>query len=293
MKTALVAVHRLIYLAASVSTDLGLLAVYPERACGSAGAEEASTTLIRRRPKTDARQEGLDGRTRSEDDPTRGGRGDHSVERSESLEKYGFRVVAGNGERAIELVGSSRYRPDPHGYRLGAGMDGTEAAERILAGRDVPVVFLSSHTEPDIVERTERITSYGYVVKSAGITVLDASIKMAFKLFDANRKTLESEIKQNAMISNIADVIVIIDGTGSSGTRARTANGGSGGDRMMSSERAPGKTSTQTIGSVPASSSAISWRRPGLRERPNAGTAARTATTGGSRSPWSTCWTIP
>ena len=32
------------------------------------------------------------------------------------------------------------------------------------------------------------ISSYGYVVKNSGITVLDASIKMAFKLFQANVK---------------------------------------------------------------------------------------------------------
>ena len=64
-------------------------------------------------------------------------------------------------------------------------MDGTEAAGIILKDHDIPVIFLSGHTEPAVVNKTERITSYGYVVKSSSITVLDASIKMAFKLFDA------------------------------------------------------------------------------------------------------------
>ena len=71
---------------------------------------------------------------------------------------------------------------------LGPGIDGTEAARQIREYRELPIVFLSSHTEPEIVERTEKITSYGYVVKSSSITVLDASIKMAFRLFQANRK---------------------------------------------------------------------------------------------------------
>ncbi len=70
---------------------------------------------------------------------------------------------------------------------LGSGIDGTQAAEEILKEKDIPVVFLSSHTEPEIVEKTEKITSYGYVVKDSDITVLDASIKMAFKLFQANK----------------------------------------------------------------------------------------------------------
>ena len=79
---------------------------------------------------------------------------------------------------------------------LGAGIDGTEAAAIILGQRDLPVVFLSSHTEPEVVAKTEKITSYGYVVKNSSITVLDASIKMAFKLFEANTK---EKVKEDAL----------------------------------------------------------------------------------------------
>ena len=68
------------------------------------------------------------------------------------------------------------------------GIDGTEAARRILASRDVPVVFVSSHNEPAIVAKTEGISSYGYVVKSAGITVLDAAIKMQHEAKEAYMK---------------------------------------------------------------------------------------------------------
>jgi PAS domain S-box-containing protein len=60
-------------------------------------------------------------------------------------------------------------------------------------GYDIPVVFLSSHTEKEVVERTEKITSFGYVVKDAGITVLDVSIKMAFRLHEAHRALLEKD----------------------------------------------------------------------------------------------------
>ncbi|HOR45495.1 MAG TPA: PAS domain S-box protein, partial [Spirochaetota bacterium] len=48
----------------------------------------------------------------------------------------------------------------------------------------------------EIVEKTERLTSYGYVVKNSGIVVLDASIKMAIKLFleKKERRQIESEL---------------------------------------------------------------------------------------------------
>lgn len=103
------------------------------------------------------------------------------------LERAGYAVtVAYSGEEAIEA-----FRQNAEidlvlmDIDLGKGMDGTIAAQAILGDGEVPVVFLSSHTEPEIVDQTEKITSYGYIVKSSGETVLLASIRMAFRLFEA------------------------------------------------------------------------------------------------------------
>ena len=103
------------------------------------------------------------------------------------LERNGYSVVTvSSGEQAI-----ARFREAPDvdlvlmDIDLGSGMLGTEAAVAILAHREVPLVFLSSHTEPEIVEQTEGITSYGYIVKHSGETVLLASIRMAFRLHEA------------------------------------------------------------------------------------------------------------
>ncbi len=103
------------------------------------------------------------------------------------LKKYGYQVITvSSGEAAVETVQSS---PDIHlvlmDIDLGGGMDGTEAAALILQQRDLPLIFLSSHTEQDVVNKTEAITSYGYIVKNSGETVIIASIKMAFRLFES------------------------------------------------------------------------------------------------------------
>ncbi len=106
------------------------------------------------------------------------------------LERCEYRVLlAADGEEAVRVLtenpGIDLVLMD---VDLGRGMDGIETGRRSLALRDVPVVFLSGHTEPDIVRKTESVTSYGYVVKSSGITVLDTSIKMALRLFSAKRE---------------------------------------------------------------------------------------------------------
>lgn len=113
----------------------------------------------------------------------------------QQLKKIGYRVGhVSNGEDAIDnaLDPSKNYDLILMDIDLGDGIDGTEAAEEILKKQDIPIVFLSSHTESKIVEKTEKITSYGYVVKNSGIVVLDASIKMAFKLFEAKNELLIS-----------------------------------------------------------------------------------------------------
>ncbi len=108
---------------------------------------------------------------------------------AEMLKRNGYEVLtAQSGKEALEI-----FKQNTHidlvlmDIDLGEGMDGTEAAERILKIKEIPIVFLSAHTEPEIVAKTEKITSYGYVVKASGETVLLASIKMAFRLFEAKR----------------------------------------------------------------------------------------------------------
>jgi hypothetical protein len=70
---------------------------------------------------------------------------------------------------------------------LGSGMDGTETARSILEHHDLPIVFLTSHAEKEYVDRVEKITSYGYVLKNSGEFVLIESINMAYKLFQAHQ----------------------------------------------------------------------------------------------------------
>lgn len=132
------------------------------------------------------------------------------------LEKNGYRVInAYSGEEAVEITGKEeKIDLILMDIDMGEGIDGTSAASLILSRRDIPLVFLSSHSEPEFVKKTEEITSYGYVLKNSGETVLLASINMALKLYYANRKIIENETKLNALLSNITDVVVIIDKSG-------------------------------------------------------------------------------
>jgi len=104
------------------------------------------------------------------------------------LEKEGFSVIrVSSGEEAIRITCQNKnidlILAD---ITLGEGIDGVDTAENILQNREIPVVFLSEHTTADIIAKTEKINSYGFVVKNNGEALLMASIRMAFRLYEAN-----------------------------------------------------------------------------------------------------------
>jgi PAS domain S-box-containing protein len=128
-----------------------------------------------------------------------------------TLKKYDYEVITANrGEEAIKIVNSTQ-RIDLilMDINLGKGIDGPHTAEMILENRDIPIVFLSSHTEREVVEKTEGITSYGYIVKNSGETVLLTSIKMAFRLFEAKLKEKEKEEEYRLLFENASSGIFI------------------------------------------------------------------------------------
>lgn len=111
------------------------------------------------------------------------------------LKKYGYNaLIANSGEEAIEIV-----EKEPKidlilmDVELIKGMNGPEAAKHIIEKHELPLIFISEYTEKQIVEKTESISSYGYVVKNTGETVLIVSIKMAFRLFEAKQREKEKE----------------------------------------------------------------------------------------------------
>ncbi len=135
-----------------------------------------------------------------------------------NLRSFGFDAIsAATGEEAIRLSAEDRtidlVLMD---MDLGPGIPGSEAAREILKARTVPIVFLTSHSGKEMVEKVRDITRYGYVLKSGGDFVLRSSIEMALELFEANNKisSLRIDAIQRKLFENIGDVIVIMDRDG-------------------------------------------------------------------------------
>ena len=108
---------------------------------------------------------------------------------AKTIKQFGYKVITANtGEkavrRAVENINISLILMD---INLGKGIDGPEAARQILSKKTLPIVFITSHTEKEYVDRVKEITRYGYVIKNSGDLVLQSAIEMALELFEAHR----------------------------------------------------------------------------------------------------------
>ncbi len=134
-----------------------------------------------------------------------------AMDEARMLESHGFYVVVvHNASDAIDKVNQERVDLVLMDIDLGSDkVDGTIAAQNILKHHRLPIVFLTSHSEREMVERVKGITRYGYILKNSGEFVLIEAINMAFELFFAHEKTIESEEKYRAAFMTSPDSINI------------------------------------------------------------------------------------
>ncbi|HNX22778.1 MAG TPA: PAS domain S-box protein [Spirochaetota bacterium] len=130
------------------------------------------------------------------------------------LNKNGYNAItAGTGDEVCKILESGI---DCHmvllDIDLGNGLNGPETAEKILQLRDLPIIFVTSHTEGDMTEKVKRIRKYGYVVKNSGDFVILSTIEMAFELFYERHRAVEAG-KNFEQIANTSPALIWMSGT--------------------------------------------------------------------------------
>jgi PAS domain S-box-containing protein len=131
-------------------------------------------------------------------------------------------IIADSGEKAIEIINSGQIiHLILMDIILGDGIDGIEAARIILQDHDIPIMFLSGHSDPEILHRAEQVSSYGYLLKQSDYNLIITSIKMALNLYEARQKVRQHEetLKkrewfENIISESVSDGVVVIDETG-------------------------------------------------------------------------------
>jgi len=111
------------------------------------------------------------------------------------IRALGYRVVATaeTGRRAVEMART--HEPDLVLMDIAMpGLDGISAAREILAIRAVPIVIVTGHADPELVERAAAAGVFTYLLKPVNQRDLDAAIQMARARFD-ELQTLRRQVR--------------------------------------------------------------------------------------------------
>ncbi len=135
---------------------------------------------------------------------------------SVKLEQLGYQVagIAATGEKAIEMALERRPRLILMDIQLGGPLDGIQAAEAIQARHDVPVIYLTAHSDPATLARAKLTGPFGYILKPFEIRDLATQIEISLYKHQIERQVQEQREWLRVTLTSIGDAVIATDAAG-------------------------------------------------------------------------------
>jgi len=129
------------------------------------------------------------------------------------LKNLGYEVagIVNTGEESVEFVKNSKPDLVLMDIMLPGDIDGIAAAEVIHKTLDVPIIYLTAHSDEKSLERAHLTGPYGYIVKPIQERELYTSIEIALHRFNMDRVLKKSEMKYRTLFEQSMDPIFITD----------------------------------------------------------------------------------
>ncbi|MBW4618345.1 MAG: EAL domain-containing protein [Cyanosarcina radialis HA8281-LM2] len=133
-----------------------------------------------------------------------------------TLEDLGYRVpaITDSGEQAIKTV--AEVKPDLilMDIRLLGEMDGIATAQIIAREFDLPVVFLTAHSDDVTLTRVKTAEPYGYLIKPFEERELRSVIEIAIYKHKMERQLKENAQWLSSILYSIGDAVITTDTQG-------------------------------------------------------------------------------
>ncbi|MGQ9855065.1 MAG: PAS domain S-box protein, partial [Candidatus Oleimicrobiaceae bacterium] len=132
------------------------------------------------------------------------------------LEKSGHLVIGRVATGKAALAAVQKDRPDLVLMDIGlkGELDGIQAAKEIYGEFDVPVVFLTSHSDKATLQRAKQAQPFGYILKPFGEREVEATVEMAVHRHKLEQVLRESERRFRAVVDSANDAVIIADDKG-------------------------------------------------------------------------------
>lgn len=138
------------------------------------------------------------------------------LEITQSLRDLGY-TVAGTADDCQGAVARARdAQPDLvlMDIMLKGDDDGIEAARRIRADRDLPVVFLTAYSDAETLARAKEVAPYGFLVKPFRGEELRAALDIAFAKHEMETRLRASEARFRGAFDDAPIGMVLLDAGG-------------------------------------------------------------------------------
>ena len=122
--------------------------------------------------------------------------------------------IVGTGEGAIAQAGELHPDVVLMDIVLKGEMDGIEAAQQIIERFDIPIIFLTAHTDATTVKRATATASYGFLFKPFDVLELSGAIEMAISMHGAEEKAHESDRHVRELTESLPEMIFETDMAG-------------------------------------------------------------------------------
>ena len=108
----------------------------------------------------------------------------------ERLSRLGITVIAAvsSGEEGVEIATSERPDLVLMDIRLSGEKDGVQAAREIREQVDIPIVYLTAHSDRRTVERANKTDHDGFILKPFLKKELQSTIEVALKRYSFRAK---------------------------------------------------------------------------------------------------------
>jgi PAS domain S-box-containing protein len=129
------------------------------------------------------------------------------------LERAGYRSVGIAADGADAIKSAKAMAPDLvlMDIRLSGNTDGIDTAEQIRAFRNVPIVYLTAHSDADTLRRAATTEPFGYILKPFEERDLTTQIEIALYKHQAERRLRESEERYRKLVETAMDSIITFD----------------------------------------------------------------------------------
>ncbi len=139
-----------------------------------------------------------------------------SLDLARTLKNLGFQVVevVASGDEALDSA--ARLCPDIilMDIMLAGAMDGIDAATRIKAEQDIPVIFITAYADESTLGRAKQAEPFGYIIKPFKERELYSTINIALYKSRIDKQILRQERLFGAILDSMEEALIATDADG-------------------------------------------------------------------------------